>query len=233
MLQRYVSEELTHFVGRSLQNPEAQYRLLTENILASGKLGRLPEESFHVYVSGDTHPASNLMVHYPMVCFCDIPIPDITLHMEKYSRFGLALKKRFLIPKGARPVFYVPQTTFGYGAGDFSFIQNFHNTEAALSLSSGPGGAVANSSDEVLQLVKNLCKFAQPFTLHLFGFMKFFDPETADTDPTNYYMEREWRLPGALTFALSDVSRIILPSSYASRLRIEFPQYYGQLTFSD
>jgi hypothetical protein len=233
MVQRYVSSELTHFVGRSLLTADEQYRLLTANILTSGKLGTLPDGSFQVRADGSTHPASNEMVQYPMVCFCDIPVPDLTLHMEKYSRFGLALKKAFLVPKGARPVFYVPRMTFGYGAGDFTFIQRFFNAEARLGLSSGPGGAVAGSSDEVQRLVKDLCWSAMPLPLHVFGFMKFFDPETTDTDPANYYMEREWRLPGVLSFELQDVSRIILPSSYAPRLRKEFPEYYGQLTFSD
>jgi hypothetical protein len=233
MAQRYVSDELTHFVGRTLQSADEQYGLLIENILTPGKLGALPDGSFQLCVHGDIHPANNDMVQYPMVCFCDIPVQDLSLHIEKYSRFGLAFKKCFLVPKGARPVFYVPRTTFGYGAGDFSFIQHFLNADAALELSTGPGGAVASSSDEVRRLVKNLCWSAMPFSLHVFGYMVFFDPNTTDTDATNYYMEREWRLPGLLTFDLPDVSRIILPSNYASRLRTDLPKYCGQLTFPD
>ena len=42
-----------------------------------------------------------------MVCFCDIPDSDLAIHVNKYSRFGLAFKKEFLIAKGACPVFYV------------------------------------------------------------------------------------------------------------------------------
>jgi len=233
MVQRYVSSELTHFVGRSLPTAEEQYRLLTDTILASGKLGTLPNGSFQMHADGATHPSTNAMVIYPMVCFCDIPVADLALHMEKYGRFGLAFKKAFLVPKGARPVFYVPRTTFGYGAGDFGFIQRFFNAEARLDLSTGPGGTVAGSSEEVRQLVEDLCWSAKPFPLHIFGFMKFFDPATTDTDPANYYMEREWRLPGMVTFELQDVSTIILPSIYASRLRQQLPEYYGQLRFSD
>ncbi len=230
MVQRYVSSELTHFVGRSLPTAEEQYRLLTE-ILVSGQLGTLPDGSFQVHAKGALHPGTNEMVAYPKVCFCDIPAPDLPLHMEKYGRFGLAFKKAFLVPKGARPVFYVPRATFGYGAGDFGFVQRLFNAEAHLSLSSGPGGAVASSSEVVRDPVRDL--WWASLTLHVFGFMKFFDPETTDTDPANYYMEREWRLPGMVTFDLQDVTTIILPSSYASRLRRQVPEYYGQLTFSD
>src|SRR5689334_24442201 len=46
-----------------------------------------------------------------MVCFCDIPVEDLPLHMKKYSQFGLAFSKGFLIGKGATPVFYVSETS--------------------------------------------------------------------------------------------------------------------------
>ena len=42
-----------------------------------------------------------------MVCFSDIPVPDLGIHMGKFSRFGLAFNKSLLIKRGANPVFYV------------------------------------------------------------------------------------------------------------------------------
>jgi hypothetical protein len=47
------------------------------------------------------------MVTPQVVCFCDIPLPDLPLHMTKYSRFGIAFRREFLISFGANPVFYV------------------------------------------------------------------------------------------------------------------------------
>jgi Putative abortive phage resistance protein AbiGi, antitoxin len=45
------------------------------------------------------------------VCFCDIPVQDLEIHMKKYSRFGLSFEKRFLISRfGASPVFYIAET---------------------------------------------------------------------------------------------------------------------------
>lgn len=41
------------------------------------------------------------------VCFCDIPVELLGLHMLKYSRFGLAFKKTFLVRQGVTPAFYV------------------------------------------------------------------------------------------------------------------------------
>jgi hypothetical protein len=107
--QRYVSSELTHFVGRGL--PEnAQYETLVNKILKPGWLtypphdvtiGRTLEVDFSKPISMDK------ALKYQVICFCDIPEPDLAIHVKKYSKFGLAFKKDFLIDQGASPVFYV------------------------------------------------------------------------------------------------------------------------------
>jgi Putative abortive phage resistance protein AbiGi, antitoxin len=107
--QRYVSNELTHFVGRGL--PEnAQYETLVNKILKPGWLtypphdvtiGRTLGVDFSKPISADK------ALKYQVVCFCDIPEPDLAIHVNKYSKFGLAFKKDFLVDQGASPVFYV------------------------------------------------------------------------------------------------------------------------------
>jgi hypothetical protein len=107
--QRYVSSELTHFVGKGL--PEnAQYETLVEKILKPGWLtypphdvtiGRTLEVDFSKPISADK------ALKYQVVCFCDIPEPDLAIHVNKYSKFGLAFEKNFLVDQGASPVFYV------------------------------------------------------------------------------------------------------------------------------
>ena len=42
-----------------------------------------------------------------IVCFCDIPISSLKLHMGKYKQFGIAFLKPFLVAQGANPVFYL------------------------------------------------------------------------------------------------------------------------------
>jgi len=108
-IQRYVSGELTHFVGRGLSESE-QYDLLVQKILKPGWLTYPPHDC-----SPDRSPAIDLsktisngqMIAHQVVCFCDIPVADFTLHMSKYSHFGIAFRKEFLIPLGANPVFYI------------------------------------------------------------------------------------------------------------------------------
>ena len=45
------------------------------------------------------------------ICFCDIPVTDLEIHMTKYSRFGLSFLKDFLVRKGATPVMYVAENS--------------------------------------------------------------------------------------------------------------------------
>jgi hypothetical protein len=107
--QRYVSNELSHFVGKG-QLEEVQYDILVNKILKTGWLTYPPHDlsrprslslDFSSLISDDK------ALKYDVVCFCDIPDSDLAIHVNKYSKFGLAFKKEFLIDKGACPVFYV------------------------------------------------------------------------------------------------------------------------------
>jgi hypothetical protein len=107
-LQRYVSRELTHFLGRK-RDDEGRYRLMLE-VLLSGWFTHYPHNpniSGNLSVNSDSLISNNEMYNPQCICFCDIPLDDLSIHMEKYSPFGIAFEKSFLISKGANPVFYV------------------------------------------------------------------------------------------------------------------------------
>jgi len=107
--QRYVSDELTHFVGRSLgPNEDAQYSLLRA-ILGEGRLTSSPKSTHDIgeLTVNPTAAVFEEQFQLQCVCFCDIPVEDLPIHMTKYSRFGLSFLKSFLVKKGANPVFYV------------------------------------------------------------------------------------------------------------------------------
>ena len=108
--QNYVSNELSHFVGRGKTEKE-QYDLLVNKILKTGWLTHGPHHDPTVPRTANldlSKPISrDEAIRYQVVCFCDIPETELSIHVGKYSKFGLAFQKDFLIAAGASPVFYV------------------------------------------------------------------------------------------------------------------------------
>jgi hypothetical protein len=112
----YTSEELTHFVGRSLSTNEERFDLLCQIIrggvlldpahvgrrdpiftagLRDKETGKIVNAVEYSSVPNVRHdPASRLsqnqLVQFENVCFCDIPLADMASHCQKYSFFGLA-----------------------------------------------------------------------------------------------------------------------------------------------
>ncbi len=235
-LQRYVSKELTHFVGRTLTEEEDQYKLLIK-ILKSGWLSPPPHEHISVIILDITTNAriSENEMYSPMaVCFCDIPVDDLGLHISKYSPFGLSFLKLFIVQKGANPVFYISKNST-LSATDSHLrsdlfdemlrkYQELSSLSAELRRQHGLSPQISRALTELLSLEQFL-------NFQVFSFLKCFDDKKPDDDPDNFYMEREWRLLGNLDFQLDDVHRVILPQSYARRLRQDVPEYVGQVTF--
>jgi hypothetical protein len=289
--QRYVSDELSHFVGKALKE-EDQYDLLVKKILKSGWLTygpkhdpSLPREcglDFSKPISKDE------AIAYQVVCFCDIPVADIAIHTEKYSKFGLAFKKEFLIDAGACPVFYVsnespvPATSLinPYDFSDrinearlagrvdrslyfdtsvrgiFDLFAAFDAlcrkdkdrylkggllsvSECKKRLGALLGLSEAQITSTELALKDNAQATAtigivMDFLLnYVLSFVKCFDAKRSILDSSNYYMEREWRVPGNVHFQLDDVLRVFFPKKYAKKFRDDLPEYAGQVNFID
>ena len=259
-IQRYVSKELTHFIGRNL-NEAKQYDLLIE-ILRSRWLTHPPHNPS---ISGNLsiNSSANLQEMYSpeVVCFCDIPVDDIDIHMSKGSRFGISLLKKFLVEKGANPVFYLSKNSI------VETLRNLTNPEEIRELRELQERigheAIFNhlSREEYFEIMiknyheffrfletkirefsdavgvseeeKQLRELQRFFDFHIFSFIKLFDDSLPDNDPENYYMEREWRLLGNFKFSLDNVVRVILPQKFAQQFRNDIPDYVGQITFSD
>ena len=108
--QRYVSDELHHFVARRfIDSPDRGYEVLVK-ILKDGQVSRPnpDDQSSDVIVRG-SFKGSLLDETFSVpaaTCFCDIPPDEISLHVEKYGPFGLSFRKKHLVSCGARPVMY-------------------------------------------------------------------------------------------------------------------------------
>jgi hypothetical protein len=108
--QRYISRELTHFVGRRESDDESRYGLLLK-IIREGWLTHEPHNpriSGNLSVNESARVSQNEMYLPQVVCFCDIPLQDLAIHVVKYSRFGISFDKDFICNHGGTPVFYIP-----------------------------------------------------------------------------------------------------------------------------
>lgn len=263
-LQRYVSDELTHFVGRDLMedmsDDERDARegrlydrlvtILRDGQLVTGgkKTGVNADPSIgkegitveHVvtYVVGAR--SLTTMFEPSVVCFCDIPVGDVGIHMAKYSPFGLAFSRDFLLERGANPVLYLAEDAKvdqGQTFGEL-FVEEMNHaldllSELQLAKRQSEGAPPYPDLQGLPKRVSDGAMRAHQFLMiHAFSLVKGFRGDSADEDPENYYMEREWRRYGDLEFALDDVCRIYLPQRFAKRLREDLPDYYGQVTFA-
>jgi hypothetical protein len=97
-------------VGRG-KTLDEQYDLLVNKILKAGALTHGPKHDLSaprtLGLNLSKPISTDEMLQYQVVCFCDIPVDDLHLHVRKYSKFGVSFQKDFLIDGGACPVFYV------------------------------------------------------------------------------------------------------------------------------
>ncbi len=246
-LQRYVSPDLTHFVGASLNSQRKQFALL-KKIIRQGVLQarprrkRMPPNMFEREKDADRTLSSNEAYKAPIICFCDIPLADLYLHMEKYSKFGIAFRKPFLTEHGASPVMYVPINAR-------PSLLHFHEPKPDLP---APTRGISSQKVAFDRFWKYLNSLHQKIQAHddadlhrewqrvtefmdasILSHLKFFDHRLYDDDKENYYMEREWRASKDVEFELTDIQRLIIPTAFSWRLRCAFPEYDGEILFAD
>jgi hypothetical protein len=195
-------------------------------------------------VIGNKKISDETAIKGQIVCFCDIPLAGLDLHMKKYSRFGLAFSKAFLVAMGANPVFYVVRDgivpgfhVMSVGPGSAEMVENPSRAELldrlhseAMALSDANYDLIADCKDPDLRSrllrTENLRSLIYEGVL---AFIKPFDSTEPEDGDNNYYMEREWRVFGSVEFTLADVSRVILPPAYVAPYKREFPAFSGAI----
>ncbi len=246
-------------MGRSLEGEEKQFDLLLK-ILRSGEL-RVPRNP-----DGSAKPPvqtamgvgwfSERKVHQvAAVCFCDIPEADLPLHIKKYSRFGLAFRKPFLLNRGATPVFYIandaiieyrPQVDWAsqmMAPGEYtrefflnSLISAFYSKRLELFLLLVKQYQESTPSEQKLDpkvtaLLTDVEILMRGIDHEFLSYCVPFRASQLEDHPENFYMEREWRTLSDVRFDLDDVCRVILPNNFAKPFKAGMPDYSGQLSF--
>ena len=254
--QRYVSSELAHFVGKGLSE-EQQYQLFVK-ILNEGWITHPPHNpniSGNLHVKTASPISSNEMYSPEIVCFCDIPIADLCIHIAKYSPFGLSFRKEFIIHQGGCPVFYLPKQSNVHTQKDLTQEKEMHllqeNDAEALYENIGKGQYFDRMTQEYHALMRmfqelimqnsqtpgvpkehrRLMELERFISFHIFSYIKFYDHSYADDHDDNYYLEREWRVIGNVKFDLGDIETVFMPKQFYKRFRTDCPAYESQLIF--
>lgn len=238
--QSYVSEEFHHFVGRQQGGDlEAQYDIL-RMILGSCRLLRSHRHQPNCIVVErdlDGSFVEESFISAGILCFCDIPANDLSIHTRKYGFFGLSFPRTFLVERGARPVIYMPHHIHDsmsiHGRQLLADIENKYRSFVRLVLDEFEGenetrsrlftASPESQRDAIIEISHCLEK-------DFFSYIKAFDINLPEDDPQNYYMEREWRVTTNIEFELSDLSGVFVAPGFESRLQSDFPDFDGTVT---
>ena len=199
--------------------------------------------SGNLRVNRNAKISENEMYLPQVVCFCDIPIQDLAVHMRKYSSFGVGFAKDFVVMAGGSPVYYIPRDGAARSAWSHppELANRWHEARSpeevqAVLAARTKGSYFEWMMSEYEKLQVSLMEseagweLARFLDFNIFSFIIFFDHRLPDHDGENFYFEREWRIIGNLPFQLDDVRRVIIPEDFAKRFRLDAPNYYGQLT---
>lgn len=237
--QRYISNELTHFIGRSIKSNKDKYTLF-KKILTLQYLSYPPDFKRNLIPKmtvthgiGNTI-TSNTMINPDMVCFCDIPSDDLSIHIRKYSKFGLSFRKEFIEQAGGAPVFYIPinSKVISYDENDSRvYLNRGEHFNRWLPLYFKYYDLAKSSTNEEISI--NIEEVDRFIWFNILSYMKFFNSTLPENNKDNFYFEREWRVIGSVNFSLNDVISIYIPSSFINNFKKDFPDFKGQIIFTD
>ncbi|MDB5052449.1 MAG: hypothetical protein JWM44_499 [Bacilli bacterium] len=229
--QNYVSSELTHFVGRGLSSDDDRYNLFV-NIIETGLLrGKIDNGKGSTLVNVDPNNdfSSNDSYNVNMVCFCDIPVNDFKIHMSKYSHFGIAFSKDFLIRQGARPVYYIPKDALTVNQNISELFNKNVRRIGELHYKSSME-QISNMITQEGNIDDQYHDIFHFIDMQLLSFFKFYDHNKIDDDIDNFYMEREWRSLERIEFEIQDIKRIVIPSTFIKKFFRDMPNYNFHIT---
>jgi hypothetical protein len=203
----YISNKLTHWLGRQASTPDEQYMLLTEKILAKKELlfSRSPIRFFQ-----RGHGIAPMTFPLPMICFTDAPFSEVEGLCDRYSRFGVVFDKAYLANCLTAPVGYAlhPYLYEGYPEL-YHTISGLRQYIEGISIPSGNRAGKVVSVGRLLGLLTRMIAYWQNYDEKEFEFNVVRTPEGYDTpqtdeplptqtayfeDPHALYFEREWRM---------------------------------------
>lgn len=232
---RYISDELFHFVGHSSPNDdESNYQTL-KKIIDSRCVSHAPHDdnwgATTYTINWDGLLETEQLIIPSVTCYADIPFEALSLHVNKYGKFGIGFPRSRLTRYDARPVMYIPMRSDDWAspngrallrdieAAVKGFNESVVETLAEETLEHRRLGEVPSTHEGAISAVESV--------LHkdFLAFIKPFNSELPHNNPDNFYMEREWRKYGNMKFEVADISRVVVAKGFKGQALADFPAY--------
>lgn len=234
MESQYTSDELFHFVGHSSpDNDNANYGILKE-VLKCGCISPPPHDGstgkVGLTINWDNRLETGQLIVPNVTCYADIPFEALSVHTDKYGKFGIALPRRLLTECGARPVMYIPMWRDDWRQliNGRNLLRDIESTfkgfkeqvvDKQEKLKSRRIDKTPDSPEEAIYAVYDILR------VHFLSFIKPFNAEVPLNHHHNFYMEREWRKYGNMDFEASQVSKLVVAKGFGDRTVEDFPAY--------
>jgi hypothetical protein len=235
----YASEELFHFVGHSSPKDDTRNYETLSKVLNAGRISYPPHDNsggaIGYKVEWDHQLHMEKLIVPNVTCYADIPLHSLSIHTEKYGKFGVALARELLIKRGARPVMYVPMRTDDWQSINGltllkdieAIVKSFNEQVVQLHpkqlTSSRSLGAPITSPETAISAMESMV------LKDFLAFIKPFNSELESRDFNNFYMEREWRKYGNMEFKAEQLTKIVVAKGYKERASSDFPPYRDRI----
>lgn len=239
VVHEYASDELFHFVGHASPSDDiANYGKLRK-VIESNCISHSPHDGSWGKVSykttWDNRLETEQLIVPSVTCYADIPFEALSIHTNKYGKFGIALPRWLLVKYGARPVTYIPMRSDDWQSinglsllRDIEAVVKGFKEQVVEKLeveeeSSRTLGKKPSTTEEAISAID--CILLKEFL----AFIKPFNSELPTNHINNYYMEREWRKYGNIKFEDSQVSRVVVANGYKEKIVANYPAYEGRV----
>ncbi len=141
-------------------------------------------------ITSDLGFRDELVFAIPMVCFCDIPLSQVKVHMETYGKYGIGLSKEWGKQNQISPMLYAYENsaiTFGARKMLEKVIEFFLNGN--VHFENTPVNIITNIKyiAKVVDELEWIESFIKPYEGKLWRDGKY------SSDKIRFYNEREWR----------------------------------------
>jgi len=157
-------------------------------------------------------PGTNIFAT-PMSCFCDIPLSNVSKHMDNYGEYAIGLRKDWAITNRINPVLYLTQDSL-----TMMSLVNCLITTLPI--------AEDTQSQSISIDAKNICSSISNELTNIILTSKPYEGRSLETGQNvRFYDEREWRYTPSINDYFKDIPSLLNDTEYAdTNIRMMFTE---------